>query len=137
MVTKYHYQLIAWIGKNKIQNLSKHLIRRSSNFIELNLTTSNFGATIVFFMKGLFCEATILKLSIEINFHATQWNPTNLRPNWEFFAAAISQDTSPSFSFRKPEKFLWNHTDIYKNLNECRLEFHSLNYLNKYVKKIN
>ena len=127
------YQFIAWIEKNKIQNLSRHLRRRSSNFIELNLITSNCGATIVFFMKGFFCEATILKLSIEINFHAAQWNPTNLRPNWEFFAAAISQDTSPSFSFRKPEKFLWNHTDIKIWTQSDRLELHSLNfYLNKY-----
>ena len=84
-------------------------------------------------MKGVFCEATILKLSIEINFHATQWNPTNLRPNWEFFVAAISQNTSPSFSFRKPEKFLWNHTDIKIWTQSDRLELHSLNlYLNKY-----
>ena len=131
---KTFYQLRAWIRKNKIENLSKYLRRRSSNFIELNLTTSNCGTTIVFFLKGGFCEPTILKLSIEINFHATQWNSTNLRPKWEFFVAVISQDTSPSFSFRKPEKFLWNHTDIKIWTQSDRLELHSLNlYLNKYT----
>ena len=48
------YQFIAWIEKKRIQNLSKHLRRRSTNFIELNLITSNCGATIVFLWKEFF-----------------------------------------------------------------------------------